>query len=156
MTIHAETRDGLIDGIADNILNFQPLLYKKLMHGGQANPGKRASYLEAPILCMLVNHDPMPISEIGRRLYISKPNMTPLVNKLIKEGKAQRIPDAEDRRVINIAVTPGGRRFMKDHRVLVKEGIKHNLKRISLDDLRRLCSSLEQVRNIVSKINDQE
>ncbi len=42
------------------------------------------------------------MSEIGRRVYISKSNMTSLIDKLVENGLAERIPDTNDRRVINI------------------------------------------------------
>nr|WP_255343964.1 MarR family transcriptional regulator [Methanobacterium sp. SMA-27] len=54
------------------------------------------------ILKVLKKKGPLPMSEIGRRVYISKSNMTSLIDKLVENGLAERIPDTNDRRVINI------------------------------------------------------
>ena len=44
-------------------------------------------------------------------LEISKPNVTPLIDKLIVLGFVQREPDQSDRRVIKISITEAGRRY---------------------------------------------
>jgi DNA-binding MarR family transcriptional regulator len=146
----------MLESISDNLQLFFPLYYKKLMKGGHKLPGKRASYVEVPILNILMNRGPLPISEIGRRLRISKPNMTTIIDKLIRGGKVRRMPDKKDRRVIRIEVTESGGRFMKEHKRQVKEQIKRNLMGLKGRDLRVLCESLDHVRLIVSKISDEE
>jgi MarR family transcriptional regulator, 2-MHQ and catechol-resistance regulon repressor len=144
-----------ISDISDNVLIFIPQLYKKLMRGEHRGEGKRASYHEPPILCMLIERGPLPISEIGRRLYISKPNMTPIIDKLIRDGRVMRMPDQDDRRVTNIGITENGRIYMRDHGREVKETIKANLSTLGKKDLDMLCESLDNVRITVSKISDK-
>ena len=146
----------MLEDISDNIQLFLPLYFKKLTKGGHRQPGKRASYLECPILNMLMNRGPLPISEIGKRLYISKPNMTSIIDKLIVEGKVKRIPDKKDRRIINVDVTEKGRTVMKLHKNQMKENIKRNIFCLDDRDLGILCESLDNMRLIVSKISDEE
>ena len=144
----------MMDAIAENILLFFPLYYKKLMRGAHMHPGKRASVVEAPILNMLVNAGPLPISAIGRKLHISKPNMTSVVDKLIETGKVERMPDKKDRRVTRIAITGRGRVFIRGNKRLVKESMKRNLSSLSRGDLATLCASLDHMRIILSKIGE--
>jgi MarR family transcriptional regulator, 2-MHQ and catechol-resistance regulon repressor len=146
---------GMLDGISEGVVIFTPLLYKKLLNGGSHAQGRRASYLEVPILSMLIHRGPQPMSDIGRRLYISKPNMTTIVDKLISEGKACRLPDERDRRVTKIGITGMGRTYMREHWKTVKETVKSNISGLSGRDLRVLCESLDNMRIIISKIAEE-
>ena len=103
------------------------------------------------ILGFLVKED-LPISEIGRRLQRSKPNMTALVDKLMVEGKVKRLADKEDRRIVRISVTEKGKRFLEDRKRDVKESIKQNLSRLDDKELETLCDSLGKVNRIITKI----
>jgi DNA-binding MarR family transcriptional regulator len=149
-------KDSIVDDISDNLVMFFPLFHKKLMKGGHGKPGRRESYLECPILGILSARGPLPISEVGRRLRISKPNMTSLTNKLILEGKIRRIPDKTDHRIVNIAATEDGKEYLKLHKKTIKENIKRNVSALDESDLRMLCESLDNMRIIVSKLSDEE
>jgi DNA-binding MarR family transcriptional regulator len=152
----ASGRAGELGQIADNLQMFLPMAYKKLMRVGRTPRSRRASYLEAPVLGMLERSPPLPTSEIGRRLCISKPNMTPLINKLIAEGKAKRHQGEEDKRLQLVTITPKGRKYMKEHAGAVKSDIKRNLSSLGREDLRRLCVSLDTIRIIVTKMDEVE
>lgn len=95
----------------------------------------------------------LPMSELGKRLYMSKPYMTILVDQLIQDGHVQRIPDTRDRRVINIAITPEGKRHLKQAASRYKGTIKNMLSELDSQDLEDLCQSLEKLRTIISKIS---
>jgi len=98
-------------------------------------------------------HEDLPISEIGSRLCRSKPNMTALIGKLLREGKVKRVPDREDRRITRIAITRKGELAMEERTGIVKECIKKNLSGLPRQDLERFCSSLESVNEIVLKVS---
>ncbi|MGN1250428.1 MAG: MarR family winged helix-turn-helix transcriptional regulator, partial [Candidatus Spyradocola sp.] len=48
------------------------------------------------------------VSEISKRLGIAKPNITPLIDRLIAEGYVERRRDSGDRRVVNVVLLPAG------------------------------------------------
>ncbi len=79
--------------------------------------------------------------------------MTALVNQLIHDGHVQRIPGTRDRRVINIAITPEGSRYLKQAGSLYKENVKNILSALDRQDLEDLCQSLEKLGNIISRIS---
>jgi DNA-binding MarR family transcriptional regulator len=95
--------------------------------------------------------DGLPISEIGRRLQRSKPNMTALINRLIKEGKVRKSQDARDKRISRITITNKGREAMERRTKEVMGCIKQNLAPLERKDLERLCESLETVNEIARK-----
>ena len=54
----------------------------------------------------------MSTSQIGKRLDISKPNVTPIIDKLDSLGFVQRVNNEKDRRVIDVAITPEGKNYV--------------------------------------------
>ena len=145
-----------LEQIADNLLSFGPLFHKKLMHPKTGPCNINLMSPIHPILIMLSHCGPTPISEIGKRLYISKPNMTSLLDKLIAEGKVERIPDDRDRRIINIAITDKGKEFSHECRDMVVGNIKNNLADLSNENIEILLTSLKNIKNIISEIKCEE
>jgi DNA-binding MarR family transcriptional regulator len=95
------------------------------------------------------------MSEIGRLVYISKSNMTSLIDKLVENGLAERLPDKNDRRVINIALTDKGKELLKDWRKYSNTEIKMNLSTLSNEDLEKFYESIENIRDILLKMDDK-
>jgi DNA-binding MarR family transcriptional regulator len=108
-----------------------------------------------PQFCALgfLLHDELPISEIGRRLQRSKPSMTAIIGKLLRQGKVRRVPDRKDRRVTLIAITDKGRAAMEERAEAIRGRMKENLAVLSDAEKRRLCRSLETVNEIAGKVS---
>jgi DNA-binding MarR family transcriptional regulator len=143
--------------MVDNILIYYPLFYRKIktsMSDEKAlKYGKSDGYYQ--ILGILINSEPLPISEVGKKLQISKPNMTPLIDKLVKDGFVNRSRSEKDRRIVNIGISKEGRKFLLDAREVVEENIKENLKNLDENDLDILNESLETIRKLIFKIENK-
>ena len=143
--------DRIKERIAENLIALLPFYHKKIFRPKIGITGMQvAQYRTLGIL--MREGAPLAMSELGKRLYISKPYMTVLVDQLIRDGHVQRIPGTTDRRVINIAITPEGARHLKQAGSLYKENIKNILSDLDRQDLEDLCQSLEKLRNIISRI----
>ncbi|MGA1760655.1 MAG: MarR family winged helix-turn-helix transcriptional regulator, partial [Paracoccaceae bacterium] len=57
---------------------------------------------------------PVRMSELSKMLLVSNGNVTTVVDRLEKEGKARRIADETDKRVVSVELTEGGRNWFKD------------------------------------------
>lgn len=68
--------------------------------------GARFSVLRA---LYLSDGDRLPMKEIARRLLVTAPNVTRLVEGLARDGLVSRENNREDRRMVWIALTPEGR-----------------------------------------------
>ena len=144
--------DQIKERIAENLVALLPFYHKKIFRPGLGITGMQAAQFRT--LGILKQEDTtLPMSELGKRLYMSKPYMTILVDQLIQDGHVQRIPDTGDRRVINIAITPEGRRHLKQAASRYKENVKNILSDLDGQDLEDLCQSLEKLRDIISKIS---
>jgi DNA-binding MarR family transcriptional regulator len=145
--------DIIKERIAENLLALLPFYHKKIFGpGGQGITGIQAAQYRA-LGVLMRGGTPLSMSELGKRLYISKPYMTVLVDQLIQDRYVQRFPDSRDRRVINIAITPDGRRHLKQAASRYKENVKNILSDLDRQDLEDLCQSLEKLRNLIPIIS---
>lgn len=144
--------DIIKERIAENFIALLPFYHKKIFRPGQGITGMQEAQYRT-LGTLIREGTPLPMSELGKRLYISKPYMTVLVDQLIQDGHVKRIPDTRDRRVINIAITAEGSRHLKQAVSLYKGNIKYILADMDRQDLEDLCQSLEKIRNIISRID---
>lgn len=120
------------------------------------NPNVLAKKFNVPhshikVLLYLINHGPHSISKMAKDLCISKPNMTPVIDKLVEDGLVTRDYDPTDRRVILIQTTPKALEFLKETQEYVKELIKEKLSSLSDEDLNTLSTSLDTCLSIIKK-----
>ncbi len=145
--------DIIKERVAENLIALLPFYHKKIFWpGGQGIIGMQAAQYRT-LGVLMRGSTAISMSELGKRLYISKPYMTLLVDQLIQDGHVQRIPDTTDRRVINITITAEGKRHLKQEASRYKENVKNILSDLDRQDLEDLCQSLEKIRNIISKFN---
>ena len=101
--------NNVIDSIIEDIFHVYPLIYKKLLKVDFGGIEGSLSYLHFLIIRMLARTGALPISEIGRRLVIPRPQMTHLIDQLIDLDMVIRLPNTKDRRIINIELTGKGK-----------------------------------------------
>jgi DNA-binding MarR family transcriptional regulator len=138
------------DRAAKELLALMPFYHKHIMKTGYGISGMQAAQYR--VLGVLIKAGTLPMSEIGRRLYISKPYMTALIDILIEGGFVERRPGLTDRRVINIIITEQGKRHLKQSVTLYKNELKTLLAGLDDTDLEKLCTSLESLKAILAKI----
>ena len=143
-----------LNRIADNLMfTFQSF---KRMSKGDPHHGLRRFDPSRLVLATVLMEGPLPTSEIGRRMDISKPYMTTLIDRLIAEGLVERIPDNRDRRVVNVAATKAGRDILKEFKRNARKTIIENLSSLTSEDISALDVSLKTIRSIASELNKNE
>ena len=98
----------------------------------------------------------LTMSELGKKLYRSKPNMTAIIDKLISEGLVIRLPDENDRRIIWITLTEDGRSYIQAKKIEIKEALKLNLASLSSEDLSELGVLLQQINRLIIQIGERQ
>jgi DNA-binding MarR family transcriptional regulator len=141
-----------LESIADDILASFPILFRRVSKE-KGHPGAKRLDQSLPVLGVVLNHGPMPMSEIGRKMGISKPYTTVLVDRLIKKGLVERALDASDRRLVNIKLTTAGRDTFKEFRKYAREIVIRNLSSLTSDDISAFYSSMRTIRSITSKLD---
>jgi DNA-binding MarR family transcriptional regulator len=88
------------------------------------------------------------MAELADRVVLSPSGVTHLVTRLERDGLVQRMVDEDDRRSFFAAITPGGRRRLRDarptHNEVVREHLTRRLTPNQLDALGALWAKLLQ------------
>jgi DNA-binding MarR family transcriptional regulator len=146
-------REKQQDEISENALLLFPLM-KRLLKGDPGDqaltPFRNQSY---HVLRLLERQGSLPMSDIGKRLFIAKQNMTTLADRLMRDGLVERKNDAGDRRIINIVITEKGIRFLQTSMLELKDIIKKHLSGLGDHDIESLHAAFKTIRSVVSKID---
>ncbi len=142
-----------LEQIANDLTSFYLVFHKKVVCTQSPHPGKHTPPLYYSVLGILNSNGALPMSEIGKKLLVSKPHMTCIIDKLILEGLVKRLPDQEDRRIIKIEITSKGRKFLLKGRQLVKDKLKEQFLSLDGNDIDDLYDSLEKIKKIFLKLN---
>ena len=138
------------DRAADALLVLIPLYYKNVMRAKHTFTGLQIAQYH--VLGVLMKDGKLPMSEIGQRLYISRPYMTALADSLIAEELVERLPDPSDRRVINLAITEKGKKHLRHSVTLYKHDLKERLADLDNHNLDVLCTASEELQRILARI----
>ena len=103
------------------------------------------------VLFYLIHHGPTSISKMANELCVSKPNMTPVIDKLVEDGLVTRDYDPNDRRVILIQSTDKALDFLKEGKEYIKEDIREKLSTLDNNDINIISNSLDDLLAIINK-----
>ncbi len=142
-----------IEKMLDDFLVYFPVFYQKVISSKDFH-SKQTSASYYQILGVLMENESLPISVIGDMLYISRPNMTSHIDRLVSDGMVERIGDEKDRRITRIKITPHGMDFIKKSRVLVEENMMKNLSPLNAKELEDLYLAIKTVKEILMKIEE--
>jgi DNA-binding MarR family transcriptional regulator len=81
----------------------------------QETPGQVTPSMQSA-LSMLDRHGPLTLGELASLERVAPPSMTRIAARLEEAGLVVRSADTGDRRVARVAVSPEGRRLLKDIR----------------------------------------
>lgn len=145
-------KEQILERIAMDMFSLAPLFQKKLFKPEDDGGHCGIAPTHFHTLFILEEHGTLPVSDIGRKLMVSKPNMTPVIDRLIAEGYVERLPHKTDRRIINISLSDRGRKFLANHKGMMIDKLKARLSSLSEEDLSAMLASLENIRDIIMKV----
>lgn len=85
------------------------------------------SSLQIHALSTLVTQGPMNMTELAKKLFIAKQQMTQVIAKLIETGFVKREYSRYDQRVVILTYTPAGKEFIDAHVSDFSENFKEKL-----------------------------
>ncbi|MEI6575684.1 MAG: MarR family transcriptional regulator [Bacteroidota bacterium] len=142
--------DQKLSALVDNIISVKPLFYKTLGKPFPANaditPG--AYY----IMLYLKKHESLSMSDLGKIMMVSKPNVTALVNQLITKEFVIRFSNKLDRRIIMIRLSSKGNHFVDKNNQKYLNQLTKRLASLTNDELELFSASLQNVKDILSRI----
>ncbi len=144
---------ALVENIAQNLFVVVPPLRKKMFRLDvvQAEHGIPFSHIQ--VLNMLNESGSMSVSEISRKLGIAKPNITPLVDRLIAKGLVDRVRDLSDRRVVHVVILPAGQEKLSGIRKSIAEQVMGWTDNLSAQEFKELNDALEPLARILGEMD---
>lgn len=95
------------------------------------------------ILSILEERGQMRMGEIAEMLSISRPNLTLMVDQLMKLNYVERNTHGHDRRVICIVLTDVGHEILKKENDIIIKGISSFTSKLTDDDYEHFTNSLD-------------
>ena len=94
--------------------------------------------------------EPLSMGELSKALDVPLSTATRIIDWWVNNGYAERSPDAQDRRVVRVALTKSGRELIKTSTKLIHQRVEQVLRRFTVEEretlvvlMRRLVESLE-------------
>lgn len=88
------------------------------------------------------------MTDIGKDLYVSKPYLTALSDKLIETGLIVRENDKDDRRIITLSLTDKGVEMVATYKKLAEKELRKRVAQLSPDEIMEMKSMLVAMKNI--------
>jgi DNA-binding MarR family transcriptional regulator len=143
--------DTDIDRILDNLAAALPVMHRRLLRMDLGGVTAGLTRLHLGIMGMLRDGS-MTVSELARISFVPRPQMTHLLDQLVKSGIVERHPDSVDRRVVNVALTDRGVQMLRDVKRKVEEDLKIRLAGLTSEDLAAMAEALETLNRIVARL----
>lgn len=121
------------------------------------NPHALSKSCEVPpsqirVLFYLKGHGENTMSTLAHNLHISRPNLTPIIDKLLEDGYVERNANSKDRRILLISLTEKGWELLNHMNHTVIENFKERIKNLSDDEIVVLNDSAKHFLEIMKKI----
>ena len=99
---------------------------------------------------------PVSMTDLASASFISKPNLTTMVDRLCADGLVERSADVNDRRIVNVALTKKGMDFLCRHKAEVAEFVESRLSLLNDVELDKLKHALDDLTDILDVIGEKQ
>ena len=125
---------------------------KTVFHGGRAlNSDLTPSQIKSLFAFEKDDHA-YPIGEMGKNARVKSSTMTDMIDRLEKDGIAERIRDDGDRRVVKVRLTNKGKKIKRQLSVKMRTGVEEAFSHLSEDEKKILIGHLRGAYQILKRI----
>lgn len=144
-------KQELIDQLSGLLIELWPMMRKRLVHLNalQAESNMPASHIQ--LLVMLSHEESLSITQISERFEIAKPNITPMVDRMISEGLVMRIRSNEDKRIVSVVICDKGRECLNRICENARRILGNWAEDMSAEDLEALYASIQTIMRLVNR-----
>jgi len=93
-----------------------------------------------------------PIGELGRNARVKSSTMTDMIDRLERDGIAERIRDAGDRRVVKVRLTKKGKKIKREFVQKSRKDVEAAFSKLGEEEKRSLLDHLKGAYQILRKI----
>ncbi|WP_027626436.1 MarR family winged helix-turn-helix transcriptional regulator [Clostridium lundense] len=144
--------DTKLNNLSKDLYNLMLNLHRKIFNHDEMMKNLPIPPSHVKVILYLKHNGDSSISEIAKNLLISKPNMTPIIDKLVSENMVNRYNDPNDRRILRIELTSKAHEFIKKQEEMIKNTLSEKISVLSSEDLEYLGHHVTGVIDILGKI----
>jgi DNA-binding MarR family transcriptional regulator len=145
-------KENEIDSVTTHLYYLLPLLQKKIYRPCRQAQRNIISPMQIRSMVLLREKGSITMTELANEMLIAKPQLTPIIDKLIDSDLVERKNEKDDRRIIKISLTPSGHELLQEHKAEMIEMLKKKIDFFDIKDLAALDKALDQVINIINKL----
>jgi DNA-binding MarR family transcriptional regulator len=139
-----------------DLLSLPPVLHRtmrqKVTKATYGDMFEKITSIHSEIIRLLDEEGPMNIGAIGDQLMIAKAQMTQLIDKLVALKIVERRAVKGDRRKIEIALTPAGKRLLQEHKKNMDKTFMEVISSLTEKDLKAFSDALITVKDVLAKL----
>ena len=151
MQFNSNTGSEKYEKLAWQILTVAPVLKKRLFRPDFEQATSQLPLSYAQVLATLNIEESMTVTEISERFDIAKPNITPLIDRMIEAGYVKRVRNSADRRVVHVIILDKGREKVKEMVSSLMTTISGWAQAISDEDMVKVTDSIDVIRTVLAK-----
>lgn len=137
--------------LAWQILTVAPVLKKRLFRPDFDQGANQLPLSYAQVLATLDIEESMTVSEISERFDIAKPNITPLIDRMIEAGYVKRVRNSTDRRVVHVIILEKGREKVREMVASLTNTVQGWSKTMTEEEIHKVTDAIEEIRLILAK-----
>ena len=151
MTQEKLTDEALIREICELIPLFEQCFIRPYMLLAKDT----LSGMQLRVLFQLKRAGQVAMSDLARMMEIAPPQLTSLINGMVREGFVKRCTMPDDRRVVFVRLTEKAETFYESTQQAALSINQHRLDLLSSEEKHRLYQDAEDLRAILSKIHPE-
>jgi DNA-binding MarR family transcriptional regulator len=141
-----------LEEVVDKLLLLLPTMEKRLIRPLELEIKPSLSLLQYNALFMMKNNEILTMSELSNKMLISKQQLTPMIDKLIDNGLVERMINSKDRRIINVKLSEGGDKFLRDAKSEMTIKLKKRMAVFNKNEMNTLLKAINDIYDITKKL----
>jgi DNA-binding MarR family transcriptional regulator len=145
----AMSRDVPIDDLADLLREVVTRLQPSSEEISAAWSDANVTMQQLRVMTILYHDGPTRVSDLARRLSVSTPTITGILDRLVRQRLSYRMSDPRDRRVVLNNLTHGGRELVEHLIPAQDDRAALALARLSAEERANLMESLTALMRVI-------
>ena len=141
---------SLSDDAAAAILETVPLVMREIRRQMRSQMGPEISVPLFRIMGYLSRHPGASLTDVADHMGLTPPSVSKMVDGLVERGLVLRVAATEDRRRIELALTPAGSDLLGAAYTHTKKQISKMLEALESEELLQLIECLNKLHSIVT------
>ena len=140
--------------VTSYLFDLMIILHKRIFNPLTLSKAVHLTPSQFSVLFYLRRRDNSSVTDVAKYFKISKPNMTPILDSLVKKGYLERKRDEDDRRIIRLSLTPSGRVFYEDLKAANTSFVEEMFADYTAEELEQIIVHSSELLTLIKRVSD--